>query len=227
MRSFSIAVLAVLALGACTPRAGTTLQISAQAQISAAPNMATMETGVFTQAKTAAAAMAANAARMNGVIDALKKAGVAEKDVQTSQVSLNPQFVYAKDGKPSITGYEAQNRVLVTVRDLKHIGDAIDALVASGANQVNGIAFGIEDLDGVTDKARAAALKKARARAEAYAAAAGLRVARVVSISENGDALPPIPLYDEAPRAQAAAPTPVSPGQIKSSVVVNVVYELR
>lgn len=168
------------------PGDGTLLSISAQAEAKRVPDIAMVSAGVVTQASEADAAMRANAVSMERVMDAIRKAGIATRDVQTTGVNIHPQYNYREGSAPSITGYQASNTVSVTVRDIGDLGEVLDALVASGANQVHGPSFDIDDKDAVYDEARRAALDKARARADMYAAALGMRVRRIASISEGG-----------------------------------------
>jgi uncharacterized protein YggE len=205
---------------------GALLHVAAESQVRAAPDLATITLGVQTDAATAQAALAENAKRMQAVFAALKKAGVADKDVQTSNLSIAPQYAYAEREPPKLTGYQASNQVSVIVRDLKRLGATVDAVVGSGSNQVNGVTFGLADPDRALDQARKDAVAKARARAELYAQAAGLKVARIVAISEGGDAaIPPMPM-PMAKMAMAEA-TPTAPGELALSVTVNVAFELR
>ncbi len=143
----------------------TLLSVSATAEASRVPDIATISTGVVTQAADANAAMRANAQQMDKVRDAIKAAGIADRDVQTSGINLHPQYRYAENQPPTITGYQATNTVNVNVRDLTKLGKVLDAFVASGANQVNGPSFEIDKPDEAYDEARLAALKKAQARA--------------------------------------------------------------
>lgn len=208
------------------PSDGTLLSISAQAEASRAPDIATMSTGVVTQAADANAAMRANAEQMAKLMQAIKAAGIAERDVQTSGVNLSPQYRYAENQPPAITGYQASNTVNLKVRDIGKLGQVLDALVASGANQINGPTFEIDNADAVQDEARAAALKKAQARAEVYANSLGMRVRRIVSISEGGGfQAPPRPMM--AMRAMAeSADTSISPGESTLTANLDVVFEL-
>ena len=163
---------------------------------------------------------------MNRVLAAIKAAGVADKDVQTSGISLNPQYRYEENQPPRITGYQASNTVNVKLREVAKMGKVLDALVASGANQVNGPSFGIDDPEPLYDRARLDALKAARARAETYAGALGVRVRRIVSISEGGAAMPsPMPRMAMM-KAEAYDSTPVAAGESSVSVNLDVVFEL-
>ncbi|MCD9028096.1 SIMPL domain-containing protein [Luteimonas sp. BDR2-5] len=205
----------------------TLLSVSAQAEASRAPDIATLSTGVVTQAADANGAMRANAEQMARLMTAIKAAGIAERDVQTSGINLSPQYRYAENQPPVITGYQASNSVNLKVRDIGRLGQVLDALVASGANQINGPTFEIDDADGVQDEARAAALKKAQARAEMYATSLGLRVLRLVSVSESGSGFqPPRPMMMMRAVAQDSAASPVSPGETTLTANLDVVFEL-
>lgn len=212
---------------ASTPLTGTRLDISAEAAVTRAPDLVTISAGVITQAPTAAAAMNDNANRMSATVAALRKAGVADRDIRTAAISLSPQYRY-NDGKPPvITGYQASNQLEIRFRDVKRAGPILDALVAEGANQINGPDFGIEDADAALDAARTAAMAKARARAELYAKASGLRVKRILAISEAGAAPPPPMPMVMAMERKAGADTMIVPGEQKVSVTVAVSFELE
>ena len=200
----------------------TLLSVSAQAEASRAPDIATLSAGVVTQAADANGAMRANAEQMSRLMTAIKAAGIAERDVQTSGINLNPQYRYAENQPPTITGYQASNNVNLKVREIGKLGQVLDALVASGANQINGPTFEIDDADSVQDQARTAALKKARERADMYAESLGLRVVRLVSISEGGSGFqPPRPMMMMRAVAQDSAASPVSPGETTLTVAVD------
>jgi uncharacterized protein YggE len=129
--------------------------------------------------------MRQNSTRMATVLAALKRAGVAERDIQTSSISLSPQYRYAQNEPPVITGYQASNQVTVRFRDIAKSGAILDALVKEGANNISGPNLTIDKPEAALDEARTAAVATARARAELYAKAAGLRVDRILSISEG------------------------------------------
>lgn len=207
----------------------TLLSVSAQAQSRRVPDVASLSTGVVTRAADANAAMRANAEQMDKVMAAIRAAGIAERDIQTSGVNLNPDYRYEENKAPVITGYQASNTVNLKVRDLSRLGKALDALVASGANQVNGPSFEIDQPEAAYDEARQAALKLARSRAEMYAKSLGLRVRRIVSISEGGGFRPPVPMMAmmaTGSRAKAQADTAISPGETELSASLDVVFEL-
>ncbi|HEY5802113.1 MAG TPA: SIMPL domain-containing protein [Lysobacter sp.] len=208
---------------------GTLLSVSAQAESRRAPDIATLSTGVVTQAADANSAMRANAEQMTRVVAAIKAAGIAERDIQTSGVNLNPQYKYIENQSPTITGYQAQNTVNVTVRDIAKLGRIMDALAATGANQINGPTFDIDDAKKAEayDEARRAAVEKAQTRAQMYAKTLGLKVRRIVSISEGGSFAPPRPMPMMAmARAKEAFDTPIAAGENTLSVSLDIVFEL-
>ena len=206
---------------------GTLVNVSAQAEARRVPDVATSSAGVVTQAADGNTAMRQNAEQMAKVMAAIKAAGIAEKDIQTSGISLNPQYRYVENEAPSITGYQATNTVSLKVRDITKLGKVLDSLAAQGANQINGPSFQIDQPEPVYDEARLAALKKAKDRAETYAKALDLKVRRIISISEGGGGgFRPVPMMAMSARGKAEMDTAVSPGETEVSVSLDVVFEL-
>lgn len=209
---------------------GTILDVTATGKTTRTPDLATIEAGVVTQAPTAAAALSDNSGRMAKVLAALKAAGVASRDIATSTVRLNPQYRYADNQPPAITGYQATNTVTVKFRDIGKSGSILDALVAQGANQIDGPNLSLADPDAALDEARTDAVARARARAELYAKAAGLSVSRIISIDENGENAggppPPRPIMYARAKA-AAAPTQIVPGETDVTVTLSVRFLLK
>lgn len=206
---------------------GTLLSVSAHAEATRVPDVATISAGVVTQAADANAAMRANATQMDKVLAAIKDAGIAQRDIQTSGVNLNPQYTYSDNQAPAITGYNANNTVSLKVRDVGKLGKVLDALVASGANQVNGPNFEVDKPEAAYDEARRAALAQAQARAAMYAKALGLRVRRIVSISEGSGFQPPRPMPMLAmARGKTESDTQVAPGETTLGASLDVVFEL-
>jgi uncharacterized protein YggE len=167
---------------------------------------------------------------MERVVAALRGAGIATRDITTSSVGLSPQYRYADNQPPVITGYQATNTVSVKFRDIARSGAALDALVKAGANQIDGPQMSVDQPEAALDQARVEAVKLARARAELYAQAAGLRVDRVVSIDEHGEdrggsPRPPV-MYARAEMASDAR-TQVLPGETEISATVNVRFLLK
>ena len=209
------------------PIDGTVLEISADGTSTRTPDLAMIQAGVVTQAATAGDAMRQNSTRMATVLAALKRAGVAERDIQTSSIALSPQYRYAQNEPPVITGYQASNQVTVRFRDIAKSGAILDALVKEGANNISGPNLTIDKPEAALDEARTAAVGTARARAELYAKAAGLRVDRILSISESG-AMPAPPRPMMMMRAEAAADaTQVVAGESELRVSLSVRFLLK
>jgi uncharacterized protein len=207
---------------------GTRLDISAHGVVSRVPDVAVINAGVVTQAADARGAMATNASAMAQVLAALRKAGVADRDMATAQITLSPQYRYAENRPPVVTGYQANNSVTVRFRDVAKSGAILDALVAAGANQINGPTLVIDKPEAALDEARIDAMKIARARAELYARAAGLTIKRIVSISESSDVSQPVPMpMMRAKMADAASASEIVPGEQTVGVSVAVTFELN
>lgn len=215
----------------------TLLTVNAEGSSTAEPDMAFFGAGVTTQGDTASAALAENSRKMTQVVAALKRAGIADKDIQTSNLNLNPIYAQPKrlpdgsveDQGQRIIGYQVNNQVSVKQRKLGDYGKVIDALVSAGANQVNGPNFQLSKPDAAQDEARNEAMRIARQRAQLYATAAGLRIVGVVSISESGGYTPQPVMYDRimvTSRSAAAPAPPVMGGELETKVNVSVQYEL-
>ncbi len=205
-----------------------TLSVSAEGKSLRAPDLAEMSGGVVTVAPTASAAMAENATRMSAVVAAVRKAGVAERDIQTAGISLQPQYRYDNNQPPVLTGYQATNTVSLRLRKLPDAGRLLDTLVSVGANQISGPNFRVENSDAALDEARVAAVATARARADLYAKAAGVRIKRILTISESGGYEPPRPMMMRSAMAsKESADTPVVPGEVALTVTVNVTWEIE
>jgi uncharacterized protein YggE len=207
---------------------GTLLDVTATGKTTRVPDLATIRAGVVTQAPTAAAALSDNANRMSAVLSALKRAGIQPRDVATANVSLQPQYRYEDNKPPVITGYQATNTVSIRFRDIAKSGQILDALVAQGANQIDGPNLSLDQPDAALDEARVDAVKRAQARAQLYAKAAGLSVSRILTIAEGGEIAgppPPMPVYRMA--AAKAADTQVMPGESDVTVTITVRFLLK
>ena len=208
--------------------AGTRLEVSALGEATRVPDLAIISAGVVTRQATATAAIQENATRMERVIAALKRAGIEERDVQTSSINLNPESRYQENRAPQLVGYNASNQVSIRFRVMRNTGKILDALVAEGANQINGPTLTIDKPEAALDEARLKALAAGRARADVYARALGKRVARIVSISESGGSSPippPMPMMMEA-RAQGGD-SKILPGEQKLQVTLSIVFDLQ
>jgi len=209
--------------------AGTRLDITATGEVTRVPDVAIISAGVVSRAATASAAMQDAANRMDRVLAALKRAGIESRDIQTSSVNLNPEYRYPENQSPQLTGYSASNQLTIRFHDIRNSGKILDALVAEGANQINGPNLTIEHPEAALDQARAAAVANGRARAELYARALGLRVVRVVAVSESGGYAVPPPAPPPPPMMarMAVAQTSIEPGEQKLQVSVAMTFELQ
>lgn len=240
MKQALLMALAIAAVSVSTPGAaqqttmvaqaiaGTRLEINALGEATRVPDIAIVSAGVVTRAATATGALEQNAARMDRVREALKRAGIADRDIQTSNISLNPEYRYAENQPPKLVGYTASNQLNVRFRDIRNTGKILDALVAEGANQINGPNLTIDKPEEALDEARTKALAVGRARAELYARSLGMRVVRLLSVSESGGSYPvppPMPVMMEA-RAQSAS-TKIDPGEQKLQVNLGMTFELQ
>lgn len=206
--------------------AGTRLDINAVGEVTRVPDVAVITAGVVSRSPNATAALQDTADKMERVLGALKRAGVESRDIQTSNVSLNPEYRYPENQSPQLVGYTASNNVTVRFRDIRSSGKILDALVAVGANQINGPTLTVDKPESALDEARAKAVAIGRARAELYAHSLGLRVVRIVSVNESGGYAvpPPVPMM----MAQARkADTSIEAGEQKLQVNVAMTFELQ
>ena len=207
--------------------AGTRLDINATGEVNRVPDLAIITAGVVTRATTARSALQQAASKMARVRAALARAGVADRDIQTSNINLNPDYAYENNRPPRLTGYNASNQVTVKFRDIANAGEILDALVAEGANSINGPTLTIDKPQAALDEARSRAIATARARADLYARSLGMRVVRVVAISESGGHFP-VPPPMAMMRAEAAdASTKIDPGEQTLQVNVAMTFELQ
>ncbi|MGZ9100170.1 MAG: SIMPL domain-containing protein [Brevundimonas sp.] len=205
------------------------LNLSAYGEVKTAPDMATISFGVVTEATTAAEAMRLNAARMNEVMAALRRAGIEARDVQTSGLNLSAQYDYLQNEPPRLRGYQASNQVTVIINDLTRVGTTADAVVAAGVNQINGIGFGLKDPTAAENQARQIAVRNLQAKAALYADALGVRLGGIRSLSEGGgySPQPPQPMYARAEMAQDSGSTPIAAGQLTVRIDITGVYDLN
>jgi uncharacterized protein YggE len=202
-----------------------TISMTGHGEVRAAPDMAQVTAGVTTSATTAAQALAANTARMKTVFAALQKLGIPEKNIQTVNFSVSPQYATGNNEAPRLTGYQVNNEVSVRLEDVTRLGSALDALVSAGANQMNGISFDIREPAPLLGRARTGAIADARLRAETYAKAAGVSLGPIQSISESAGEIRPLRMA--APMAFAAKAVPVAAGEQSVSADVSVVWEIH
>lgn len=203
------------------------ISLSGHGEVSMAPDMAYVTSGVATQGKTAAEALAANTTAMNGLFAALREAGIPEKDIQTSNFMVQPRYDFPEGKAPELAGYEVSNTVTITTRKIGDLGALLDRLVKAGSNQINGIGFQVASPEAALDEARKLAAADATRKAKVYAEAMGVTLGNVLSISEGGGYQPPVPVVRAKAMAADAAPVPVAAGEQRLSVDVNITWEIR
>lgn len=227
----ALAVFMVVATQAVAENPQPSVSVSGEANVSVAPDLAQIDGGASSEAKTAREAAEANNAAMGRILLALKGAGIDEKDYQTSRLALQPQYAPAagpnRTGPPQIVGYRASNRITIKVREIAKVAGIIDTLVGAGANEIGGISFMVTQASKALDDARTRAVADARRKAEIYAKAAGVALGEPISITEEGAV--PSPVFRNKMAAPMAAnmATPVAPGEELLSVTVNVSWAIK
>jgi uncharacterized protein len=233
----SAIVLMALALGACSPTIVAnpapplrSMNINGTGQVFLTPDIAYIYIGVHTEMDTAAEAVRANNSDTQQVIEALKEAGIAAKDIRTTNFSIWPNQQYSPDGQPTGTSYVVDNSVFVTVRELENLGDLLDSAVGAGANSINSVQFDVADKTEALKDARDQAVEDAKIQAQQLAEASGVKLGEIQSIGFF-DAMP-VPYLDTYGKgggggvAEAAA-VPIQPGQLTLTVTVTMTYEIK
>lgn len=207
-----------------------TLTSTAEGSVDVTPDIVNVTLGVVSNGKTAAEALEANSKDMNAAIEAIKAAGVAEKDIGTSGFNVSPIYAPRPDNQPDapakVIGYEVSNQVTVTIRDLKASGAILDKVVAAGANRVSGISFDVSDPSASADAALKDAIAQSKKKAELMADAADLKLVRIVSITTDGGARPMFAAYDGAMLRAAKAPTPIMAGSRTVTATATIIWEV-
>ena len=206
-----------------------TIGVTGEGKATAPPDMATIQTGVVTQAPTASRALAANTEAMERIMAVLKRQNVASKDIQTSSFHVQPNYRRDVRGRTlrEIVGYQVTNQLRVRVRNLPTLGEVLDALVQAGSNQVSRIAFGIDNPTGVLNQARSRAVGDARSRAQLYAQAAGVKLGKVLRINEGTAQLPRPEFLGRQMAMQQAAAVPIATGEQEIQVRLGIVFALN
>lgn len=215
----SIAIAAALTLPA--QAAERLVTVTGEATVAVAPDSAVIRIGVSSLGKTAREASDANGKKMTAVLAAIKESGIAERDVQTSRLSLQPQYDPNKAGPARLLGFQVTNQVTVKIRDIDKLPSILDHAIGAGANEMSGIEFVVSEQSKLLDQARDEAIADAQRKAKLYVQAAGGTLGKVVSITEEGVATPPRPVA-----ALRAGAVPVAPGEQTLRAVVSVSYEL-
>lgn len=206
----------------------TVLHVQAIGHASSIPDVARLSAGVVTRDISSTKALAESARVMTELLAIVRKAGVREQDIRTDRIELSPQYHYTDKAPPALNGYQATNMIHLTVRDMSRVGNVIDALVAGGANQVDGPHFAIETPTPLEQKARLAALETARQQADTYARALGLTVRRVLTVQEGDVA----PVHSGAMKmafrssSVEMSDTPIAAGKSEVQVNLSVAFEL-
>ncbi len=213
-------VIAATALALPALAAEKLVTVTGQGTIAVAPDSAMIRIGVTSQGKTAKEASDTNAKQMTAVMAAIKNSGIAERDIRTSRLSLQPQYEN-KGGTTHLLGFRVTNQVTVTIHDIGRLPAILDRAIAAGANEMSGIEFVVSGQSKLLDQARDAAIADAHRKAALYAKAAGAKLGRVVAITEQGASAPPRPLA-----AMRAGAVPVAPGEQTLRATVTVSYEL-
>ncbi len=238
MLRYALPLLAASALAA--PVAAADVQIAASGpvveltlfeQVEVTPDMATVSTGVTSEAPTAVEAMRRNAAEMDRLVAQIRALGIAARDIQTQRINLNARYDYQRNSQPRFVGYQASNQVTVKIRDIERTGAILDAMVAAGANNINGPHFSLQDDTEVKAEARRRALANGQRQAEDYARVAGYTGVRLLQVSEAIRSSGPMAhneaiVVTGARMDMAAPPPPVAPGTVASGVAIAVTYEM-
>jgi uncharacterized protein YggE len=215
-----IAVAAFAPLGARA--ADKTVTVIGEATIAVAPDTAIIRIGVTSQGKTAREASDANSHKMTTVLGAIKESGISDRDVQTSRLTLQPQYDPNKAGPARLLGFQVTNQVTVKIREIDKLPNILDKAIGAGANEMSGIEFIVSEQSKLLDQARDEAIADARRKADLYAKAAGAKLGPVVTIAEEGVPNPPRPIA-----ALRAGAVPVAPGERELRAVVTVSFELK
>ncbi len=234
LRTLPVVALAFLPLaasaqeGPAAPGPARVITVTGEGRSDRKPDMAVVSLGVSHQAQTAGEAMAMMADGMTAVLATLTEAGVVPADVQTGQLTLEAAYNYdTGSSTPPVTGFIATQTVDVRVRDVGAVGPVLDAVTAEGANRVNGVFFALDDQAAALDEARTEAVADGRARAEFYAGAAGVTLGPLLQVAEGSAFGGPQPFYDGRLAQEAAAPTPVAPGQVTVSATVTMTFAIE
>lgn len=222
------ALLSACGTAAYTGQQPRLLSVNGRAEIKITPDLAYISIGVHTEETTAEEAVASNNAQAQAVINALKEQGIAAADIQTTNFSIYPYEKWGPEGQSQGTYYSVDNTVYVTLRDVDNLGSVIDEAISAGATNVSGISFDVEDKDALIADGRSLAVEDARAQAEDLAAAAGVTLGEVYSLSYYNNWPTPY-YYDTKGYGGAAmeASVPISPGQLTLTVDVNIAYEIK
>lgn len=236
MKRMSFATAAILGLlAAASPalaeggRMPRIISLTGHGEVRSAPDLAYVTSGVVTQGATAAEALAANTTAMNDLFAALKASGIEDRDIQTSNFSVQPRYDFQNGQAPKLVGYDVSNNVTVTLRKIEGLGPLLDKLVQNGSNQISGVSFDVAKPQDAMDEARKLAAADATRKAKVYATAMGVELGPVMQVSEASAGQPPMPMVRGTMMKadMAAAPVPVAAGEQTIAVDVNITWEIQ
>jgi uncharacterized protein len=224
-----IVVMAGLPVQAEEAKMMRTVSISGHGEVRVVPDLAVITVGVTTQGQSAREALDANTKSMKTLLDTLKKAGIEDRDMATSNFSVGPRLDYGNNNgqPPKVVGYDVNNMVTITVRKIEDLGELLDVAVSTGSNTINGISFSVSKPDDHITEARKAAVADARKKADTYANAGGFKIGNILSINEGTAYQPPMPTWAKAGRAEASDAVPIAQGEQALSVDVSITYEIK
>jgi uncharacterized protein len=235
MLKSTVAALSLIAVLASNPvqaeeaKLARTVSISGHGEVRVVPDLAVISVGVTTQGQSAREALDSNTKAMKTLLDTLKKAGIEDRDMATSNFSVGPRLDYGNNTgqPPKVVGYDVNNMVTITVRKIDDVGELLDVAVSTGSNTINGISFSVSKPDTFITEARTAAVLDARSKADTYAAAGGFKIGNILSITEGTAYQPPQPYLAKAARAEASDAVPIAQGEQALSVDVSITYEIK
>jgi hypothetical protein len=220
-----------LSISSVTTTKTDSFTVSGEGKVTMIPDIARVHAGVTAQGASIKVVQQELNKKIKAISDAVKKQGVDDKDIQTMNYSVNPQYDY-RSGNQKITGYEASSNFSIKVRNMDNATAVIDVATANGANQVGGISFDVDDKTKVENEARTKAVADAKSKAQLAAKTAGFTLGRVINYNENtGGVVRPMPMYAKADMMNAVAAeqvaTTIEPGSQEISVSVSLSYEIR
>lgn len=217
-----------LSIQSVTTQKTDTFSVSGEGKVTMIPDIAVVTTGVTAQGSTVTVVQNSLNTKMNAIIAGVKKLGIAEKDIRTTNYNVSPIYDYSSDSQ-KITGYRADSDLTIKVRKIDDANRVIDAATAAGANQVGGVSFDVDDKTKAENQAREQAIAEAKSKAQIAAKAAGFTLGRIINYSEGGGAAPRPIMYDNKalPMAGGGAPTEVQPGENELTVTVTLNYEIN
>jgi uncharacterized protein len=205
------------------------VSISGHGEVRVVPDLAVVTVGVTTQGQSARDALDGNTKAMKSLLETLKKAGIEDRDMATSNFSVGPRLDYGNNNgqPPKVVGYDVNNMVTITVRKIDDLGELLDVAVSTGSNTINGISFSVSKPESFITEARKAAVMNARSKADTYAAAGGFKIGDILSISEGTAYQPPVQYMAKSSRSEASDAVPIAQGEQALSVDVSITYEIK